>query len=135
MNWNGSKPEGDPVDDHFAWEQGPMVITNFRLAPSTMSQPRLPLFNWRIIECHGLQNLVGFLENGITCRLTTEIAFINVIAREVRTQSGRQYDLLGPPASDPDLLSVIAVRVMVCVSTYHSDVTDEIWDAMQRVTA
>jgi hypothetical protein len=95
----------------------------------------MSMYDWRIIEFDGGQSLVGFLENGLTCRLTTEITSIDLPAREVRTRSGRLYELLGPPASEPERLEVIAVRVAVSVHAPWLDITDAVWTAMCEVTA
>jgi len=90
---------------------GIVVLTNHRPAPSAAAQPRVAMYNWRIIEFDEGQLLVGFLENGFTCRLTTEIDSIDLPARQVRTRSGRLYELLGPPACEPERLAVIATHL------------------------
>ena len=112
-----------------------LVLTNFRSAPLTTIQPRMSLASWRVMDCLGKRFLVGFLENEITCRVTTEIASLDVVAREARTQSGRQYDLFGPPATAPTSLAVIALHAALCLPALPLDVTPRVWAAMQRVTA
>jgi hypothetical protein len=95
----------------------------------------MSMYDWRIIEFDDVRVLVGFLENGFTCRMTSEIASINFPAREVRTRSGRLYELLGPPASAPDRLAAIAVRVAASVRSPCLDTTDGTWTEMRNVTA
>ena len=112
-----------------------LVLTNFRSAPLTTIQPRMSLASWRVMDCLGKRFLVGFLENGITCRVTTEIASLDLVAREARTQSGRQYDLFGPPATDPTSLTVIALHAALRPPDLNLDVTQGVWASMQRVTA
>ena len=116
-------------------EPGSVVLTNFRLAPLVTSQPRIALRDWRLVEWDSQRVLVGFLENRITCRMTTEITSIDFAGREVRTQSGRKYELFGPPASTPELRAVIALRVAVSVRTHCLDVTEDVWMAMLKATA
>ena len=114
---------------------GHVVMTNLRPAPPTAAQPRMSMYDWRIIEFDEQSALVGFLDNGFTCRMTTEIASINLPAREVRTQSGRLYELFGAPASEPERLASIAARVAVSVHSSWLDITDAVWVAMCKVTA
>ena len=90
---------------------GIVMLTNSRQAPPIEVQPRTSMHHWRIIEFDDGRSLVGFLANGFTCRLTTEIASIDLPARQVRTRSGRLYELLGPPASQPEQIAVIAAHL------------------------
>lgn len=112
-----------------------IVLTNFRTAPPASTQPRALIYDWRIMQFDERRVMVGFLANGLTCRMTTEIVSIDFPGREVRTSSGRLYELLGPPASEPERLAFIAVRVALCVRSAHLDVTDGVWNAMCKVTA
>ena len=114
---------------------GHVAMTNLRAAPHTTVQPRMSMYDWRIIEFDEQNALVGFLENGFTCRLTTQIASIELPARELRTQSGRLYELIGPPASDTERLASIAARVALSVHSPWLDITDAVWVAMCKVTA
>lgn len=116
-------------------EHRAILLTNFRPAPSTSTQSQVSIHDWRIIQLAERQVLVGFLENGLTCRVTTNIASIEFVAREVQTSSGRLYQLLGPPACEPERLAVIAVRVALSARPPYLDVTDGVWTAMCKVTA
>lgn len=118
-----------------AMADGIVVLTNSRPAPPIAVQPRTSMHDWRIIEFDGERSLVGFLENGFTCRLTTEIVSIDLPARQVRTRSGRLYGLLGPPASQPERIAVIAAHVLASAGSPWMDVTESTWIAMGRVTA
>lgn len=115
--------------------EGTVVLTNLRPAPSAEAQPRVSMHDWRVIEFDGEQSLVGFLQNGLTCRLTTEITSIDFPARELRTRSGRLYELLGPPACQPEQLAVIAAHVTASIGSPWTDVTNDTWAAMCRTTA
>lgn len=112
-----------------------VVLTNLRPAPPTAAQPRMSMYDWRIIEFDDGRVLVGFLENGFTCRMTTEITSIDLPGREVRTWSGRLYELRGRPASEPDRLMMIAAQVATFGQGESQDVTEEVWTAMCRATA
>ena len=112
-----------------------IVLTNVRDAPAIAAQPRMALYQWRVAALDGAEILVGFLENGYTCRVTTGIASMNLPSREIQTQSGRLYELIGPPASDPVSLVVIAGRLAMLRPATSTDVTEGVWAAMCAATA
>lgn len=112
-----------------------ILIGNYREAPPVMSQPQVQIFAWRIFETQQEQLLAGFLDNGHTCRLTSPIETVNFAAREVRTCSGRIYELLGPPATEQVRLAVIAARLRLTVPDGATDITDTVWAAMCAATA
>jgi hypothetical protein len=114
---------------------GYVVLTNHRPTPPTAEQPRMSLYDWRIVQFDDGRVLVGVLENGFTCRMTTEITSIDLPGREIRTWSGRLYELRGRPASEPDRLMMIAAQVATFGRGESQDVTEEIWTAMCRATA
>ena len=111
-----------------------IFLTNFRNAPAVAAQPRMALYQWRVVVLDGVEILVGFLENGYTCRVTTGIASISLPSRDVQTQSGRLYELIGPPASDPVSLMVIAGRLAMLRPATSTDVTEGVWAAMCAAT-
>ena len=111
-----------------------IVLTNFRNAPAIAAQPRMALYQWRVAALDGVEILVGFLENGYTCRVTTQIASVRLPSREIQTQSGRLYELIGPPASDPVSLSVIAERLAMLRPATITDVTEGVWAVMCAAT-
>ena len=112
-----------------------IVLTNFRNAAPIVAQPRMALYQWRVVALDDVEILVDFLENGYTCRVTTGIASINLPSREIQTQSGRLYELIGPPASDPVSLMVIAGRLAMLRPATSTDVTEGVWAAMCAATA
>ena len=116
-------------------DQAMVLLTNSRPAPPIEVQPRTSMHDWRIIEFDDGRSLVGFLEDGFTCRLTTEIDSMDLPARQVRTRSGRLYELLGPPASQPERIAVIAAHLAASAPSPWLDVTDDAWTAMRRATA
>ena len=115
--------------------QAMVLLTNSRPAPPIEVQPRTSMHDWRMIEFDDGRSLVGFLENGFTCRLTTEIASIDLPARQMRTRSGRLYELLGPPASQPERIAVISAHLAASAPSPWLDVTDDAWTAMRKATA
>lgn len=112
-----------------------IVVTNSRDAPNVASQPRVSLRDWRVVQTRQGMNLVGFLSNGVTCRVTTSIVDINLPAREVRTSSWRLYELMGPPTTDPTKLAVISFRLRQTLPCVDADVTSDIWSDMQAATS
>ena len=108
-----------------------VCLSNSRDAPSVLSQPRVVIRNWRVIRTENELHLAGFLEDGVTCRITTAIAQISTPLRLVLTTSGRTYELMGSPASDAAPLCVIALRVLQLGLRVRQDATSEIWSAMQ----
>lgn len=92
------------------------------------------LYSWRIFEFDQEMVLAGFLENRLTCRLTTAISKIDLVGREVTTKSGRLYELLGLPTQDESELVVIRLRLLMSIPGNGVDVTDGIWSAMRSVT-
>lgn len=108
-----------------------VYISNSRHAPAVSVEPRASTHAWRILRVGQNTHLAGFLANGVTCRVTTSVIDINLSAREVRTASGRLYELTGPPASDSSQLAVIAIRTRQLGLCVDDDLTADIWSAMQ----
>lgn len=108
-----------------------VCLSNSRGAPAVSYQPRVVIRNWRVLRTENELHLAGFLEDGVTCRLTTAIAHISMPSRLVLTASGRTYELVGSPASDAAPLGVIALRVLQLGLPVQQDASNEIWSAMQ----
>lgn len=77
---------------------------NERDAPSIHDQPRMEVQSWLVLKSTiGELHLVTLRDrdvDGGVVRLTSPIASIDNSARVVTTSSGRQYLLMGPPASE-----------------------------------
>jgi hypothetical protein len=108
-----------------------ICLSSCRNAPAVTAQPRVTMLDWRIVRVGHEMHLVGFLENGITCRVTTPIEHLDVSSRQALTASGRIYELMGPPASDPTQLAVMAIRTRQLSLCVDDDLTAETWSAMQ----
>ena len=91
-----------------------LLLTNHRLAPSVESQPVVSIRRWRIVTtADGEEHLTGLLENGYTWRVTSPIVEFRASPRCITTSSGRQYELVGPPAIDGVDVIVIAARLLI----------------------
>lgn len=112
-----------------------IVISNHRDAPPVSTQPSVQICAWRIFETQHGQLLAGFLENGSTCRLTSPIETVNIPGREVRTHSGRRYELIGAPATDLLRLAVMAAQLKIASASNATDITDAVWVKMCAATA
>lgn len=112
-----------------------IVLANMRDAPPVGAQPRVPLFDWRIVAIGEERHLIGFLCNGVTCRITTAVEALNHAGREARTRSKRIYEIYGPPAHDAHALAVIATRISQSLPGGSIDITDVEWAAMLAATA
>ena len=108
---------------------------NWRQAPSIDSQPRMSIFEWRIVELVDGTVLVGLLENGFTCRMTTLIERIDYQRREVTTQSGRIYELCGMPATKSASGTITTARIKLEGPRFRRDVTSKHWEAMRRAAS
>lgn len=79
-----------------------ITVINFdiRCSPDVSVQPRVQVHRWRTYPCDDEQVLVCELPDTGRIRVTTPIAYWDTKAREIVTQSGRVYELIGPMAED-----------------------------------
>jgi len=109
-----------------------------RRAPDVSAQPRMALSGWRILDLgHGQEILCGWLPNGSTLRKTSPIAWFSQSLREIVTSSGRRYELVGPPATDPESLVLMAwhLEASGCdVADEIADITSLYWGAITGAT-
>ena len=113
----------------------PFEFVNWRQAPSIESQPRMRIFEWRIVEFVDGAVLVGLLENGFTCRMTTLIERIDYKRREVTTQSGRIYELGGMPATNSVSGKITTARIKLEGPRFRRDATSKHWAARRRAAS
>lgn len=105
------------------------------MAPSVGEQPEFVLTDWRVIACtNGEELLVGFWSGGVTCRVTTPVAHFDAQRREVRTLSGRRYEVAGPPAASDEALFLIEARLMATDLFDWSDATAAFWQQIAAAT-
>lgn len=85
-------------------------LGSIRPAPPVEQQPLMELLQWRVFALpDGALVLNGFLAERPTVRTTTPI--VSVTGGEVVTSSGRRYRLIGAPASDPEVLAILADKM------------------------
>lgn len=110
-----------------------VLVENIREAPPVAEQPVVRIQHWRLIEERGLIHLAGWINGAITIRLTSPVRDVNLAARQVTTDSGRLYELAGPPTDDADRLVLIAARLASVGAVWQGiDVSDRIWADMLK---
>jgi hypothetical protein len=133
-----------------------LLIFNQRQAAGVEEQPRADITNWRILEYRptpeslaaapsdeiradmqeiaGARFLFGWLPGRESIRITTAIADFNAPARLLTTQSGRVYEIQGPPTTDPERLALIHVHA--AIKGMHADVvkdvSDDLWNEIMK---
>lgn len=111
-----------------------ILTANERDAPSVNEQPKMEVHSWLMLKSStGEQHLVTLrdrdMDRGVV-RLTSPIASIDNSARVVTTSSGRQYSLLGPPASDALEQQVLLAGAARLGLSEVSDVSAWVWSQM-----
>jgi hypothetical protein len=103
-------------------------LTGLSDAPAVAEQPRVSLQQWRVMRLATAGDvLVGLQDGGLATRVSTDLISVRAGQREVTTESGRVYELSGPPASNPDMLVLLAARVVVSSGPVVEDVTTQYW--------
>jgi hypothetical protein len=107
-----------------------VLSSSLRDAPSVNKQPSMSLLQWRILElADGDRVLAGVLPERPTLRITTAVEAHQ--GRRFVTSTGRIYQLVGTPGSDPGILCCIAQQLLLLGYRMRSDVTEEHWNAIQ----
>lgn len=107
--------------------------SSIRPAPSVLSQSQMQLLEWRVLALQdGNRILVGFLPGGTTMRSTSPLVALDPIRRTWITQSGREYQTVGAPSADIQLIDAFKGFVSAGgVNGDISDVTEEFLPTMQ----
>ncbi|WP_136525493.1 SANTA domain-containing protein [Geomonas ferrireducens] len=93
--------------------------------PPVSEQPCVYLTRWSVMETQdGARHLVGYNSDNFEGRVSTPIKSFDSVTARVITQSGRIYELVGPPGYDPDADWVWA-RYASAMKIKWRDVTDE----------
>lgn len=112
-----------------------VFLLNYRSAPSVLAQPTVDIRRWQIVKTTlGEMLLVGVLSNRFTWRVTTAIVAFCATTHWVTTQSGRKYELVGPPALDALDLMVIDARLAMNRISRVENVSDSYTQAMAGAT-
>lgn len=98
-------------------------------------QPGVTLVRWRILATErGKRYFVGHCRENHEGRVSSAIQSIDPTTRRGVTQSGRVYELVGPPGLDLDALYVWEIWAAAKDFGSYLDVTDEIAAAFQPST-
>lgn len=93
--------------------------------PPVSEQPCIYLTRWSVMETQdGARHLVGYNSENCEGRVSTPIKSFDSDTARAITQSGRIYELVGPPGYDPDADWVWA-RYASALQVKWRDVTDE----------
>lgn len=102
-----------------------------RAAPSVEQQPFVELLQWRVFALpDGALLLNGMLAERPTICTTTPI--VSVAGCEVVTSSGRRYRLIGAPASDPEVLAIMADKMICSGLPCYTDVSAAFEDLLRE---
>lgn len=105
-----------------------ITLTGLNDAPAVAEQPRVLIAQWRVMRLASAGDvLVGVLDGGFATRVSTDVISVRAAQREVKTVSGRVYELSGRPADNPDMLVLLAARVVVSSGPILEDVTPQYW--------
>lgn len=111
-----------------------LLYTPPRDAPPVEAQPAAYLKSWRLVQVQDDSvRLVG-VTDGNTYRLTSPVIHIDVTCRVVSTSSGRQYQLVGPPAITQQERTLIAGRIALNGLVVSDDASEALWSRMLACT-
>jgi len=103
------------------------AFVNARDAPAVDDQPRVAVASWCVVlGASGDRHLLAFLESG-SLRITSALASFCPVRFELTTQSGRRYELLGPPEKRQPQLAMMHAIAFDSGLLLAIDVSDEIW--------
>lgn len=113
-----------------------MFVVDFasqRLAPNVDKQPHVFLACWRLFEVSGAQYcLAGIVPSFRALRITSLIQAFDPAMRAWLTRSGRLYKTPGLPTQNSALRADMHRLIRTSgISGDISDVSDQIWNAMQ----
>jgi hypothetical protein len=107
-----------------------LFFGNLRPAPLASQQPRVRICEWRIVRTHQALYLVGAVavnQEVLTYRISSAIEHVDVTSRQVRTSSGRVYEIEGPPASEIGFVRLLDARLAEAGLGHAVDVSAAVW--------
>lgn len=108
------------------------VFLNERDAPPVEDQPTVAVNSWCVVQAtNGDRHLVAILGSG-SLRLTSALASFSPTQCELTTQSGRRYQLPGPPETRQPQLAILHANALRSGLHGAIDVSDEIWRSTLR---
>lgn len=97
------------------------------ITPSVDLQPSVTLVRWRIFRTEtGESHFVGYCLENYEGRVSSAIQQFDPVSLRGVTESGRVYELSGPPGFDEDAMYVWGVWQRVIHVLSSADVTDEL---------
>jgi hypothetical protein len=110
----------------------PFSFVNERDAPSVAEQPSVKVSSWRVVKAMtGDLHLLIILDHG-PLRITSSIANFNPATAEMITQSGRRYEVIGPPEERQHQLSLLAASAVPAGLGDAQDVSHALWQAITK---
>jgi len=106
---------------------GVFIFVNEWDAPSVAEQPAVKVRSWRVIEAaSGGRHLLAILEHG-PVRITSPVVGFDSTTGELKTQSGRSYELIGPPEARQPQLALLNANALRAGVVSFVDVSDSLW--------
>ncbi len=103
------------------------VFFNERQAPPVKNQPAVAVRSWCVMQAGNRdRHLLAVLESG-SLRITSPLAGFCPVQCELTTESGRRYQLLGPPERQQPQLGLMHTNALRSGLLDATDVSDELW--------
>jgi hypothetical protein len=104
------------------------ILINERDAPPVTDQPTVAVKSWRVVQAlNGDQHLLTILEGGGPVRMTSALCSFDPVRAELTTQSGRRYELLVSPETQPLQLALLHANALRAGLLDATDISDSIW--------
>ena len=123
-----NKKDIDDLDEEAVKFVGMVFGGGVHAVPSVKKQPEVKLGRWQVARLNDGDRLIGFHIEWREGRVSTPVTQFDPSTRQCVTQSGRRYELVGPPGFDPDGRHVYNSAYSGVSAT---DVTNEYWSAIQ----
>ncbi len=114
-----------------------ITFVNERDAPPPEEEPSMEVHSWRLMKAPSGELHLGTLRDRqtdrVVVRLTSALAWFDMVARAVTTASGRRYVLMGPPERRP--LECMAIRngAAQLGLTGGIDVSAQFWEQVRSI--
>jgi hypothetical protein len=108
------------------------MLVNERPAPTVDDQPVVQPKSWRVFEsATGSRHLVAILKHG-PLRVTSRIIDFDNAAAVLTTESGRRYELNGPPEDKTLERALLAANALRCGLAGASDISASLWESVTK---
>ncbi len=107
-------------------------LINERDAPPVADQPTVAVKSWRVMQAvNGDRHLLTILESG-PVRITSALCSFDPVRAELTTQSGRRYELVEPPETQPLQLALLHANAQRAGLLDAMDISDSIWQLVVK---